>query len=117
MGIFNSVRKLFISDRGHTVLGNLMMAILKPHTSCPPVTVDGSSKTQIIGREEKLSSVEDETLIRRASALIYLETMLLFQSAGSTCSAVLPSKPFAIVLAAFLDQHAPPTSIHQVGFS
>ena len=94
-----------------------MMAILKPHTSCPPVTVDGSSKTQIIGREEKLSSVEDETLIRRASALIYLEAMLLFQSAGSTCSAVLPSKPFAIVLAAFLDQHAPPTSIHQVGFS
>ncbi|CCD53133.1 hypothetical protein BofuT4_P121520.1 [Botrytis cinerea T4] len=74
MGIFNSVRKLFISDRGHTVLGNLMMAILKPHTSCPPVTVDGSSKTQIIGREEKLSSVEDETLIRRAWKHMFCRT-------------------------------------------
>ncbi|KAF7927849.1 hypothetical protein BELL_0409g00010 [Botrytis elliptica] len=44
MGICNSVRKLFINDRGHTVLDNLMMAILKSHTSCPPVTVDDSFK-------------------------------------------------------------------------
>ncbi|KAF7942804.1 uncharacterized protein EAE97_006258 [Botrytis byssoidea] len=44
MGICNSVRKLFINDRGHTVLDNLMMAILKSHTSCAPVTVDDSFK-------------------------------------------------------------------------
>ncbi|KAF7880582.1 uncharacterized protein EAF02_007428 [Botrytis sinoallii] len=44
MGEYSSVRKLFINDRGHTVLDNLMMAILKSHTSCSPLTVDNSFK-------------------------------------------------------------------------
>ncbi|KAF7959897.1 hypothetical protein EAE96_001500 [Botrytis aclada] len=44
MGICNSIRKLFINDRGHTVLDNLMMAILKSHTSCLPYIVDDSFK-------------------------------------------------------------------------
>ncbi|THV53683.1 hypothetical protein BGAL_0044g00080 [Botrytis galanthina] len=40
MGAYSSVRRLFINDRGHTVLDNLMMAILKSHTSCTPHIVD-----------------------------------------------------------------------------
>ncbi|KAF7884893.1 hypothetical protein EAF00_010711 [Botryotinia globosa] len=39
MGAYGSVRKLFINDRGHTVLDNLMMAILRSHTSCTPDVV------------------------------------------------------------------------------
>jgi hypothetical protein len=36
----NTIRKLYANDHGHTVLDNFMLAILKAHTSCPPVTVD-----------------------------------------------------------------------------
>lgn len=34
-----SLRKLSINDFGHTLLDNLLIVILKCHTSCPPVTV------------------------------------------------------------------------------
>lgn len=36
----NLIKNLYINDLGHTVLDNLMINILKAHTSCPPVTVD-----------------------------------------------------------------------------
>jgi hypothetical protein len=36
----NYIIRLYINDKGHTVLDNLMITILKSHTSCPPVTVD-----------------------------------------------------------------------------
>ena len=35
-----SIRKLYVNDQGHTVLDQLMIAILKAHTSCVPGTVD-----------------------------------------------------------------------------
>ncbi|KAM3069979.1 hypothetical protein ACMFMG_003984 [Clarireedia jacksonii] len=40
----NTIKNLYINDKGHTVLDNLMMTILKSHTSCPPVTVDDAFK-------------------------------------------------------------------------
>lgn len=36
----NLIGSLYTNDLGHTVLDNLMISILKAHTSCPPVTVD-----------------------------------------------------------------------------
>lgn len=36
----HSIRKLYINDQGHTVLDQLMIAILKGHTSCVPSVVD-----------------------------------------------------------------------------
>ena len=36
----NSIEKLYVNNHEHTVLDNLMMSILKGHTSCRPVSVD-----------------------------------------------------------------------------
>lgn len=36
----NSIKKLYVNNHEHTVLDNLMMSILKGHTSCRPVSVD-----------------------------------------------------------------------------
>jgi len=36
----NCVPELYVDSHKHTVLDNLMINILKSHTSCPPVTVD-----------------------------------------------------------------------------
>jgi hypothetical protein len=41
-----SVRKLYINHLGHTVLDNLMIAILKGHTSCTPIMVDEAFKKE-----------------------------------------------------------------------
>ena len=41
-----SVRKLYVNDLGHTVLDQLMIAILKGHTSCSPVVVDAIFKKE-----------------------------------------------------------------------
>jgi hypothetical protein len=41
-----SVRKLYINHLNHTVLDNLMMAILKAHTSCLPSVVDDAFKKE-----------------------------------------------------------------------
>ena len=35
-----SIKKLYVNNHQHTVLDNLMMSILKGHTSCRPVSVD-----------------------------------------------------------------------------
>ncbi|PQE32433.1 Clr5 domain protein [Rutstroemia sp. NJR-2017a WRK4] len=40
----NPLIRLYINDKGHTVLDNLMITILKSHTSCPPVIVDDTFK-------------------------------------------------------------------------
>lgn len=37
---YNNIEQLYIKNYGHTVLDNLMIAILKAHTNCPPWTVD-----------------------------------------------------------------------------
>lgn len=37
----------YTNDRGHTVLDNLMIAILKGHTSCTPGQVDNAFKGQV----------------------------------------------------------------------
>lgn len=44
LGHGNSIQKLYINDRGHTVLDNLMMTILRSHTSCSPDVVDDTLK-------------------------------------------------------------------------
>lgn len=36
----NLIKNLYVNDLGHTVLDNLMILILKAHTSCVPATVD-----------------------------------------------------------------------------
>jgi hypothetical protein len=36
----HNVQRLFVNDHGHTVLDNLMLTILKSHTSCLPFIVD-----------------------------------------------------------------------------
>jgi hypothetical protein len=41
-----SVRKLYINHLNHTVLDNLMIAILKAHTSCTPIMVDDAFKKE-----------------------------------------------------------------------
>ncbi|KAH8779124.1 hypothetical protein F5882DRAFT_297741 [Hyaloscypha sp. PMI_1271] len=41
-----SVRKLYTNHLNHTVLDNLMIAILKGHTSCTPVMVDEAFKKE-----------------------------------------------------------------------
>ena len=39
-----SLRKLYLNDLGHTILDQLMIAILKGHTSCSPSVVDNHFK-------------------------------------------------------------------------
>lgn len=48
-----SVRKLYVNHLNHTVLDNLMIAILKAHTSCTPVLVDEAFKNEcrFVGEE------------------------------------------------------------------
>ena len=41
-----SIRKVHVNDRGHTILDQLMIAILKAHTSCVPSMVDGNFKKE-----------------------------------------------------------------------
>jgi len=41
-----SLRKLYVNDLGHTVLDQLLMGILKAHTSCLPVVVDVAFKKE-----------------------------------------------------------------------
>ena len=41
-----SLRKLFVNDLGHTVLDQVMIAILKAHTSCQPNVVDSAFKKE-----------------------------------------------------------------------
>lgn len=41
-----SIRKLYVNHLNHTVLDNLMIAILKAHTSCTPVMVDEAFKKE-----------------------------------------------------------------------
>lgn len=41
-----AVHKLYVNSLGHTILDNLMIAILKAHTSCLPVIVDDVFKKQ-----------------------------------------------------------------------
>ena len=41
-----SARKLYVNDLGHTVLDQLMIAILKAHSSCSPVVVDAILKRE-----------------------------------------------------------------------
>lgn len=41
-----SVRKLYVNHLNHTVLDNLMMSILKAHSSCTPVMVDEAFKKE-----------------------------------------------------------------------
>ena len=41
-----SLRKLYVNDLGHTLLDQLMIAILKAHTSCLPSVVDDIFKKQ-----------------------------------------------------------------------
>jgi len=41
-----SIRKLYTNHLNHTVLDNLMIAILKAHTSCTPIMVDEAFKNE-----------------------------------------------------------------------
>lgn len=41
-----SIRKLYVNHLNHTVLDNLMIAILKAHSSCPPIIIDEAFKKE-----------------------------------------------------------------------
>ena len=56
------IRKLYVNDRGHTVLDQLMITILKAHTSCLPSTVD------IVFKNEKRFEGEDVDVCGRWDA-------------------------------------------------
>lgn len=57
-----SLRKLYVNDLGHTVLDQLMIAILKAHTSCLPSVVDA------IFKKEKRFEGEDVDICGRWDA-------------------------------------------------
>lgn len=57
-----SLRKLYVNDLGHTVLDQLMIAILKAHTSCMPGVVD------VIFKKEKRFEGEDVDICGRWDA-------------------------------------------------
>ena len=57
-----SIRKLYINDRGHTVLDQLMITILKAHTSCLPSVVD------VVFKKEKRFEGEDVDVCGRWDA-------------------------------------------------
>ena len=57
-----SLRKLYVNDLGHTVLDQLMIAILKAHTSCLPSVVD------VIFKKEKRFEGEDVDICGRWDA-------------------------------------------------
>ena len=56
------LRKLYINDRGHTVLDQMMIAILKAHTSCLPSVVD------VVFKKEKRFEGEDVDVCGRWDA-------------------------------------------------
>ena len=57
-----SIRKLYVNDLGHTVLDQLMITILKAHTSCLPSVVD------VIFKKEKRFEGEDVDVCGRWDA-------------------------------------------------
>ena len=57
-----SLRKLYVNNLGHTILDQLMMAILKAHTSCLPSVVD------IIFKKQKRFEGEDVDICGRWDA-------------------------------------------------
>ena len=57
-----SIFKLHVNDRGHTVLDQLLIAILKAHTSCLPSVVD------VVFKKEKRFEGEDVDLCGRWDA-------------------------------------------------
>ena len=57
-----SIRKFYLNDLGHTVLDQLMMTILKAHTSCVPSVVD------VIFKKEKRFEGEDVDVCGRWDA-------------------------------------------------
>lgn len=57
-----NLRKLYVNDHGHTVLDQLMIAILKAHTSCLPSVVD------VIFKKEKRFEGEDVDICGRWDA-------------------------------------------------
>lgn len=57
-----SLRKLYVNDLGHTVLDQLMIAILKAHTSCMPSVVD------VVFKKEKRFEGEDVDICGRWDA-------------------------------------------------
>lgn len=57
-----SLRNLYVNDHGHTVLDQLMIAILKAHTSCLPSVVD------VIFKKEKRFEGEDVDICGRWDA-------------------------------------------------
>ena len=57
-----SLRKLYVNDLGHTILDQLMIAILKAHTSCLPSVVD------VIFKKEKRFEGEDVDICGRWDA-------------------------------------------------
>ena len=57
-----SLRKLYVNELGHTVLDQLMIAILKAHTSCLPSVVD------VIFKKEKRYEGEDVDICGRWDA-------------------------------------------------
>lgn len=46
-GCENTVRKLYVNHLNHTVLDNLMIAILKAHSSCTPAIVDEAFREEL----------------------------------------------------------------------
>ena len=65
-GLLNSyshlIRQLYVNDRGHTVLDQLMIAILKAHTSCLPNVID------VVLQKEKRFEGEDVDICGRWDA-------------------------------------------------
>ncbi|PVH82419.1 hypothetical protein DL98DRAFT_586407 [Cadophora sp. DSE1049] len=68
-----TVRKLYTNHLNHTVLDNLMIAILKAHTSCAPATVDDAFKKEhrFVGEEVDICGRwdADSDCIRQLQAL------------------------------------------------
>lgn len=81
-----SLRKLYVNDLGHTVLDQLMIAILKAHTSCLPSVVDvhfkkdkrfAGEEVDICGRWDAESDCI-RTLLEEGTACIPFEWKHMF---------------------------------------
>ena len=97
LGVFpRALRKLFVNDLGHTILDQLMIAILKAHSSCSPGVVDPIFKkakrfegedVDICGRWDADSGCIRQLLVKGDASI---------PPVGSMHFVILQSKPFAI---------------------
>lgn len=90
------VYNTYVNEHGHTILDNLMISIIKSHTSAKPVVVDDNFKdvARFVGEEVDICGRWDADSLAYAS---FMPTAIYrYRPAGNTSSAILQFRRYVI---------------------